>query len=112
MDDTSQIQPPTSFAELFRTRSGKLSVSVKHYREAATLAFSLYQSGTQSFLDLLEEALPAGAPGWRRFLDLLEEALPAEGPGMGYAAVVVVTAGPGGFSASMVRSTLKSSRAM
>ena len=28
MDDTSQIQPPTSFAELFRTRSGKLSVPI------------------------------------------------------------------------------------
>lgn len=28
MDNTSQIQPPPSFAELFRTRSGKLSVSI------------------------------------------------------------------------------------
>ena len=28
MDDTSQIQPPPSFADLFRTRSGKLSASI------------------------------------------------------------------------------------
>ena len=28
MDDTSQIQPPPSFAELFRTRSGKLSAPI------------------------------------------------------------------------------------
>ncbi len=37
-----------------RLRSGKLAISARHYREAATLARSLYQSGTQSFLDLLE----------------------------------------------------------
>ena len=28
MDDTSQIEPPPSFADLFRTRSGKLSVPI------------------------------------------------------------------------------------
>ena len=48
----------------------------------------------------------------QRFLDLLEEALSAPGPG-GYAAVVVViVVGAVGFNASMVRSTLNSSRAM
>ena len=28
MDDTSQIQPPPSFADLFRNRSGKLSAPI------------------------------------------------------------------------------------
>ena len=28
MDDTSQIQPPPSFAELFRSASGKLSMPI------------------------------------------------------------------------------------
>lgn len=37
-----------------RIKSSKLSVSARHYREAASLARSLYQSGTTSFLDLLE----------------------------------------------------------
>lgn len=37
-----------------RIKSGKLAISVKHYRDAASLGRSLYQSGSQSFLDLLE----------------------------------------------------------
>lgn len=37
-----------------RLKSGKLAVSVRHYREAASLGRSLYQTGSQSFLDLLE----------------------------------------------------------
>ncbi len=37
-----------------RIKSGKLASATRHYREAASLASSLYQSGTQSFLDLLE----------------------------------------------------------
>jgi NodT family efflux transporter outer membrane factor (OMF) lipoprotein len=37
-----------------RIRNGKLASSAGHYREAASLARSLYQSGTSSFLDLLE----------------------------------------------------------
>lgn len=37
-----------------RIKSSKLTVSVGHYREAASLARSLYQSGAQSFLNLLE----------------------------------------------------------
>jgi len=37
-----------------RIKSGKLATSASHYRDAATLGRSLYQSGTQSFLDLLE----------------------------------------------------------
>ncbi len=37
-----------------RIKSSKLAVSTRHYREAASLARSLYQAGTQSFLDLLE----------------------------------------------------------
>ncbi len=37
-----------------RIKSSKLSVSVQHYRKAASLARALYQSGTQSFLELLE----------------------------------------------------------
>ncbi|MGK9264087.1 efflux transporter outer membrane subunit [Sinorhizobium meliloti] len=37
-----------------RIRNGKLASSASHYREAASLARSLYQSGASSFLDLLE----------------------------------------------------------
>lgn len=37
-----------------RIKNGKLASAVKHYRDAASLARSLYQSGTQSFLNLLE----------------------------------------------------------
>ncbi|RLL74223.1 efflux transporter outer membrane subunit [Ochrobactrum soli] len=37
-----------------RIKSSKLATSARHYREAASLGRSLYQSGTQSFLDLLE----------------------------------------------------------
>lgn len=37
-----------------RLKSGKLATSVGHYREAASLGRSLYRSGSQSFLDLLE----------------------------------------------------------
>ncbi|ALK09993.1 efflux transporter outer membrane subunit [Blastochloris viridis] len=37
-----------------RIKSGKLASSVMQYREAATLGRSLYQSGSQSFLNLLE----------------------------------------------------------
>ncbi|MBA8839040.1 efflux transporter outer membrane subunit [Ochrobactrum sp. RH2CCR150] len=37
-----------------RIKSSKLATSAGHYREAASLGRSLYQSGTQSFLDLLE----------------------------------------------------------
>lgn len=37
-----------------RRKNAKLAVSASHYREAESLARSLYQSGTQSFLDLLE----------------------------------------------------------
>ncbi|CAH1661167.1 RND efflux system, outer membrane lipoprotein CmeC [Chelatococcus asaccharovorans] len=35
-------------------KSGRLAVAAKHYRDAASLGRSLYQSGSQSFLDLLE----------------------------------------------------------
>ena len=59
MDDTSQIQPPTSFAELFRTRSGKLSAPiaevVARYELCEDLAShlteqaqTLYHSGNSS----------------------------------------------------------------
>lgn len=37
-----------------RTRSGKFSASASSYREAASLARSLYQSGSTSFLDVLD----------------------------------------------------------
>ncbi|ATN36939.1 RND transporter (plasmid) [Rhizobium sp. ACO-34A] len=37
-----------------RIKSRKLATSAKHYRDAATLGKSLYRTGTQSFLDLLE----------------------------------------------------------
>ncbi|MFT3987694.1 efflux transporter outer membrane subunit [Aestuariivirga sp.] len=37
-----------------RIRAAKLAQSAKHYRDAASLAQSLYRTGTQSFLDLLE----------------------------------------------------------
>jgi len=37
-----------------RIKSNRLAVSSRHYREAASLARSLYQSGSQSFLNLLE----------------------------------------------------------
>lgn len=37
-----------------RIKSGKLATSAKHYRDAASLGRALYQSGSQSFLDLLE----------------------------------------------------------
>ncbi|MDQ0390949.1 efflux transporter outer membrane subunit [Labrys monachus] len=37
-----------------RIRVGKLDVSAQNYRKAASLGRSLYQSGSQSFLDLLE----------------------------------------------------------
>lgn len=59
MDDTSQIQPPPSFADLFRTRSGKLSASigevVQRYELCEDLAChlteqaqTLYHSGNSS----------------------------------------------------------------
>lgn len=59
MDDTSQIQPPPSFAELFRTRSGKLSAPiaevVARYELCEDLAShlteqaqTLYHSGNSS----------------------------------------------------------------
>ena len=59
MDDTSQIQPPPSFAELFRTRSGKLSAPiaevVARYELCEDLAChlteqaqTLYHSGNSS----------------------------------------------------------------
>ena len=59
MDDTSQIQPPPSFADLFRTRSGKLSepigVVVARYELFEDLAShlteqaqTLYHSGNSS----------------------------------------------------------------
>ena len=37
-----------------RIRNGKLAASAKHYRDAASLSRSLYQSGTSSFLDVLD----------------------------------------------------------
>ena len=59
MDETSQIQPPPSFAELFRTRSGKLSepiaTVVERYELCEDLAChlteqaqTLYHSGNSS----------------------------------------------------------------
>ena len=59
MDDTSQIQPPASFADLFRSRSGKLSASigevVARYELCEDLAChlteqaqTLYHSGNSS----------------------------------------------------------------
>jgi len=37
-----------------RVRNGKLATSVRHYRDSASLARTLYQSGSTSFLELLE----------------------------------------------------------
>lgn len=37
-----------------RVRNGRLATSVRHYRDGASLARTLYQSGSTSFLELLE----------------------------------------------------------
>mgnify|MGYP000281779136 CR=1 FL=1 len=61
MDDTSQIQPPPSFAELFRTRSGKLSepigTVVARYELCEDLACHLVAQAQQ----LLHGAVPSEA---------------------------------------------------
>ena len=53
MDDTSQIQPPPSFADLFRTRSGKLSASigevVQRYELCEDLACHLTEQAQQLY---------------------------------------------------------------
>ncbi|MPS94719.1 hypothetical protein [Comamonas sp.] len=95
MDDTSQIQPPPSFAELFRTRSGKLSAPiaevVARYELCEDLAShlteqaqTLYHSGNSSeeqvllgmHAGLCTEGSVVTAPeaGWivQRLAELLE----------------------------------------
>lgn len=103
MDDTSQIEPPPSFADLFRTRSGKLSVSidevVSRYELCEDLAChlveqaqTLYHSGNSSeeqvllgmHTGLASEGSVVSGPeaGWivQRLAELLEWKTPLLSP--------------------------------
>ncbi|WP_183827477.1 efflux transporter outer membrane subunit [Aquamicrobium lusatiense] len=48
------VENATVSLSLERVRNGRLATSVRHYRDGASLARTLYQSGSTSFLELLE----------------------------------------------------------
>ena len=61
MDDTSQIQPPPSFADLFRTRSGKLSTSIGEVVQRYELCEDLAQMLVEQAQILYHQSAPSEA---------------------------------------------------
>ena len=75
MDDTSQIQPPPSFAELFRTRSGKLSAPIAE----VVARYELCEDLAQMLVEQAQILYHQSAPSESAILQTMFQGLQADG---------------------------------